>query len=73
MFQSSNARSRPHGADLTWATSEGSRRRPVEPGRAARLFLPQRTVEVHVPHILTKLDARSRFEVAREVAVHANT
>jgi DNA-binding CsgD family transcriptional regulator len=34
------------------------------PDIASRMFLSRRTVEVHVSHILTKLDARSRTEVA---------
>ncbi len=40
------------------------------PDIAATLFLSRRTVEVHVSHILTKLDARSRVEIAREAAAH---
>jgi DNA-binding CsgD family transcriptional regulator len=40
------------------------------PDIAGRLFLSGRTVEVHVSHILTKLDARSRVEIARETAAH---
>jgi DNA-binding NarL/FixJ family response regulator len=40
------------------------------PDIAAELFLSRRTVEVHVSHILTKLDARSRVEIARLAAEH---
>jgi DNA-binding CsgD family transcriptional regulator/tetratricopeptide (TPR) repeat protein len=40
------------------------------PDIAARLFLSRRTVEVHVSHILAKLDARSRVEIAKEAAAH---
>jgi DNA-binding CsgD family transcriptional regulator len=38
------------------------------PDIAARLFLSRRTVQVHVSHILAKLSARSRSEVAHEAA-----
>ncbi len=37
---------------------------------AARLFLSLRTVEIHVSHILTKLAARSRVDIARHAAEH---
>jgi len=37
------------------------------PDIAARLHISRRTVETHVAHLLTKLDARSRVEVARHV------
>jgi len=40
------------------------------PDIAAGLFLSRRTVEVHVSHILTKLDARSRVEIAREATAY---
>jgi DNA-binding CsgD family transcriptional regulator len=36
------------------------------PDIASELFLSRHTVESHVSHILTKLNARSRFEIARE-------
>jgi DNA-binding NarL/FixJ family response regulator len=42
----------------------------ANPDIAARLFLSRRTVEVHVSHILAKLGARSRVEIAREAAAH---
>ncbi|MEP7019009.1 MAG: AAA family ATPase [Pseudonocardiales bacterium] len=41
------------------------------PDIAAELFLSRRTVQTHVSHILAKLDARSRSEIAREAADHA--
>jgi DNA-binding CsgD family transcriptional regulator len=37
---------------------------------AARLFLSRTTVHTHVSHILAKLDARSRAEIAREALTH---
>jgi DNA-binding NarL/FixJ family response regulator len=37
------------------------------PDIAARLHVSRRTVETHVAHVLAKLQARSRAEVAREV------
>jgi DNA-binding NarL/FixJ family response regulator len=37
------------------------------PDIAARLHVSRRTVETHVAHLLTKLQARSRAEVTREV------
>jgi DNA-binding CsgD family transcriptional regulator/tetratricopeptide (TPR) repeat protein len=37
---------------------------------AANLFLSRRTVETHVSHILTKLDIRSRVDIARQAATH---
>jgi DNA-binding CsgD family transcriptional regulator len=40
------------------------------PEIAAQLFLSRRTVETHVTHIMHKIQARSRLEVAREVARH---
>jgi DNA-binding NarL/FixJ family response regulator len=36
---------------------------------ATELFLSRRTVQSHVSHILTKLGARSRVEIAREASV----
>jgi DNA-binding NarL/FixJ family response regulator len=33
------------------------------------LFLSPRTVETHVSHVLTKLDLRSRTDVAREASL----
>lgn len=41
------------------------------PDIAAELFLSRNTVQTHVSHILAKLGARSRAEVAREVFRHA--
>jgi len=41
------------------------------PDIAARLFSSRRTVEVHVSRILTKLEVRSRIEIAREATLHA--
>jgi DNA-binding CsgD family transcriptional regulator len=38
------------------------------PDIAGQLFLSRHTVESHVSHILTKLNARSRVEIARTVA-----
>jgi DNA-binding CsgD family transcriptional regulator len=43
------------------------------PDIAARLFLSRRTVDVHVSHILTKLTARSRVDIAREALKHQPT
>jgi DNA-binding CsgD family transcriptional regulator len=40
------------------------------PEIAAALFLSRRTVETHVSHILTKLGARSRVEIAKEAIRH---
>ena len=40
------------------------------PDIASRLFLSRRTVQSHVSHILTKLGARSRVDIAREAALH---
>jgi DNA-binding CsgD family transcriptional regulator len=39
------------------------------PDIAVHLYLSRRTVECHVSHILTKLECRSRIEVARRVRV----
>jgi DNA-binding NarL/FixJ family response regulator len=36
------------------------------PDIAGRLFLSRRTIDVHVSHILAKLAARSRVDIARE-------
>ena len=41
------------------------------PEIAERLFLSPRTVATHVSHILAKLGARTRAEIARESALHA--
>jgi DNA-binding CsgD family transcriptional regulator len=38
------------------------------PDIASQMFLSRYTVESHVSHILAKLDARSRFEIARAAA-----
>ena len=40
------------------------------PDVAARLFLSRNTVQTHVSHILAKLNARSRTEIAREALRH---
>ncbi len=40
------------------------------PDIAAEFYLSRRTVETHVSHILTKIDGRSRSEIAREVVRH---
>jgi len=40
------------------------------PEIATRLFVSPRTIETHVSHILTKLQVRSRLEIAREVNLH---
>jgi DNA-binding CsgD family transcriptional regulator len=37
---------------------------------ATQLFLSRRTVQTHVAHILTKLDAHSRIEIVREATRH---
>jgi DNA-binding CsgD family transcriptional regulator len=42
----------------------------ANPDIAAELFLSRRTVEGHVSRILTKLDARSRVDIARLAAEH---
>ncbi len=39
------------------------------PQIAAHLFLSRRTVQCHVSHILTKLHAHSRMDIAREAAI----
>jgi DNA-binding NarL/FixJ family response regulator len=38
------------------------------PDMAAELLLSRRTIETHVSHILVKLDARSRVDIARQAA-----
>jgi DNA-binding CsgD family transcriptional regulator len=43
------------------------------PAIAAELFSSRRTVQTHVSHILAKLGARSRVEVASEAAKHRST
>ncbi len=43
------------------------------PDIAGRLVLSRRTVDVHVSHILTKLGARSRVEIARKAAAKPAT
>ena len=43
----------------------------ANPDIATRLHSSRRTVEVHVSHILTKLQQRSRVDIAREAALHA--
>lgn len=40
------------------------------PEIAAQLFLSRNTVQTHVSHILAKLDAKSRAEIAREALQH---
>jgi DNA-binding NarL/FixJ family response regulator len=35
---------------------------------AAELLLSRRTIETHVSHILVKLDARARVDIARQAA-----
>ncbi len=42
------------------------------PDIAAEFYLSRRTVETHVSHILTKIDGRSRTEIAREVVRHSS-
>jgi DNA-binding CsgD family transcriptional regulator len=39
------------------------------PDIATQLFLSRRTVETHVSHILSKLNARSRVDIARRAAL----
>ena len=41
------------------------------PDIATRLFSSRRTIEVHGSHILTKLEVRSRVDIAREATLHA--
>jgi DNA-binding CsgD family transcriptional regulator len=41
------------------------------PDIATRLYLSRRTIETHVSHILTKLGAHSRVEIARHATRHA--
>jgi DNA-binding CsgD family transcriptional regulator len=43
------------------------------PDIAAQLFLSRRTIDTHVSHILAKLDARSRREIASLAAARATT
>ena len=40
------------------------------PDIAAELLLSRRTVQSHVSHILAKLNAKSRVEIARETVRH---
>jgi DNA-binding CsgD family transcriptional regulator len=40
---------------------------------ANEMFLSRRTVQTHVSHILTKLEAQSRIEIARRALVHQDT
>ena len=56
------------GTELTVARLVADDR--SNPDIAAGLFLSRRTVETHVSHILTKLGARSRIDIARAVATH---
>jgi DNA-binding NarL/FixJ family response regulator len=61
--------------DTGWAALTPTERTVAElvaeglsnPDIAARLHVSRRTVETHVAHLLTKLSARSRAEVARQV------
>jgi DNA-binding NarL/FixJ family response regulator len=41
------------------------------PDIAGQLFLSRNTVQTHVSHILAKLGARSRAEIARAALEHA--
>jgi len=43
------------------------------PDIAAELFLSRNTVQTHVSHILTKLGAKSRAEIADQVFAHPRT
>jgi DNA-binding CsgD family transcriptional regulator len=54
----------PTELEVAWLILEGL----PNTGIAARMFLSRRTVETHVSHILTKLGARSRLEIARAAA-----
>jgi DNA-binding CsgD family transcriptional regulator len=40
----------------------------TSPQVAARLYISPRTVQTHISHILTKLDLRSRVELAAELS-----
>jgi len=42
----------------------------ANPDIAAELWLSRNTVQTHVSHILAKLSARSRVEIAREALQH---
>jgi len=59
------------GTELKVAQLVGGGR--SNPDIATELVLSRRTVETHVSHILTKLGARSRIDIARAVAAHEHT
>jgi DNA-binding CsgD family transcriptional regulator/tetratricopeptide (TPR) repeat protein len=56
----------PTELEVAWLVAEGLPNIDI----AARQFLSRRTVETHVSHILAKLGAKSRVEIAREAARH---
>jgi DNA-binding CsgD family transcriptional regulator len=69
------ARRRPTTGWAALSPSELAIARLVASGRsnpdiATELYVSRSTVETHISHILTKLDAHSRLEIAREVAHH---
>jgi DNA-binding CsgD family transcriptional regulator len=56
----------PAETKIAYLVAEGQ----SNPDIAAVLWLSRNTVQSHVSHILAKLGARSRMEIAREVLQH---
>jgi DNA-binding NarL/FixJ family response regulator len=57
----------PRRRSPTWLIAHLIASGAPNPDIATRLFLSRRTVETHVSHILAKLDANSRVDIARTV------